>query len=107
MNDWKLKLILVKDNAALVEALHVSNDKLTTRDKLKNLKTEHSSLNMNKNKLQTKIQKLEKVVSQTDSKITKLKKKENTDLNQNQVTLTDLASSLIMSGSPFTTMVSN
>ena len=102
-----MKLILVKDNAALVEALHVSNDKLTTRDKLKNLKTEHSSLNMNKNKLQTKIQKLEKVVSQTDSKITKLKKKENTDLNQNQVTLTDLTSSLIMSGSPFTTMISN
>ena len=107
MNDWKLKLILVKDNAALVEALHVSNDKLTTCDKLKNLKTEHSSLNMNKNKLQTKIQKLEKVVSQTDSKITKLKKKENTDLNQNQVNLTDLASSLIMSGSTFTTMISN
>ena len=97
----------------------------TTRDTLRTLKTEHSSLKMNKNKLETKIRNLEKVVSQKDFKRVKVNKKENTDLNQNcsefsdsttssftmnmpcNLEPTSISSFPTMSGPSFTSMLSH
>ena len=72
-----------------------------SRDALKNLKSDHSSLKISKAKLETEKRKLEKLVNQREFKIAKLNKKD-TDLNQNYLRHEDsAASSFTHSSSPY------
>ena len=56
-----------------------------SHDPLTNLKTEHSSLKIYSHELETKIQKLEKVIGQRDSKIAKMSRKKAANFNQNHL----------------------
>ena len=110
---------LEKGSKGLKKEIHNLNRNLgNTRDTLKNLKSEHSSLKINKTKLDAEIMKLKKVVSRKDFNITHLSKK---DVNQNDVKLTEsshtsslcssssksLYSILNASSPPFNSMISH
>ena len=73
----------------------------STRDILKNLKSDNSSLKISKAKLETEKRKLEKLIDQRDFKIAKLNKN-YTDLNKNYVKPNDssASSSTLKSSSP-------
>ena len=65
---------LKKDGRGLEKHIHNLNRNLEScRDTLKSLKSEHSSLRINKNKLESKIKNLEKIVNQKDLKISNLR----------------------------------
>ena len=64
----------------------------STRDILKNLKSDNSSLKISKAKLETEKRKLEKLIDQRDFKIAKLNKN-YTDLNKNYVKPNDSSAS--------------
>ena len=73
-----------KDKKSLEKEIYNLKKNLdSSRDKLKHLKTEHSSLKMCKTKLDTESNKLKKVINQKDSIIAKLRKNKELELNEN------------------------
>ena len=83
---------LEKNEKVLEKEIHNLKRNLErSRDSLKNLISDNSSLKIGKAKLETEKRRLEKLVSQRDLKVSNLIKKEDIDHNKNQIKLEDSA----------------